>query len=61
VAVRGGLSTERFAQATALLWPSDGLANDEVARQHTTNDSVRARRPRFEVEESEGVGEIVLL
>jgi len=53
------LGHRKVVQAKALLLANDGLANNEVARRcHTTNDSVRAWRRRFEVEGIDGVGRI---
>ena len=49
----------KVVQAKALLLAADGVGNNEVARQcHTTNDSVRAWRRRFEAEGVDGVGRI---
>jgi transposase len=46
-------------QAQALLLAGDGAATNEVARRlHTTDDSVRAWRRRFESEGVAGVGKI---
>ena len=53
------LGHRKVVQAKALLLANDGLANNEVARRcHTTNDSVRAWRRRFEAEGVDGVGRI---
>ena len=49
----------KVIQAKALLLAADGVGTNEVARQcHTTNDSVRAWRRRFESEGVEGIGRI---
>ncbi len=49
----------KVVQAKVLLLAADGVANNEVARRcHTTNDSVRAWRRRFEEEGVDGVGRI---
>jgi transposase len=46
-------------QAKALLLAADGVATNEVARRcHTTDDSVRAWRRRFDEEGIDGVGRI---
>jgi transposase len=53
------LGHRKVVQAKALLLAADGLGNNEVARRcHTTNDSVRAWRRRFESEGVDGVGRI---
>ncbi len=49
----------KVVQAKALLLAADGVGTNEVARRcHTTNDSVRAWRRRFEAEGVDGVGRI---
>jgi transposase len=49
----------KVVQAKALLLAADGVGTNEVARRcHTTNDSVRAWRRRFEQEGVDGVGRI---
>jgi transposase len=49
----------KVIQAKALLLAADGVATNEVARRcHTTNDSVRTWRRRFETEGVDGVGRI---
>jgi putative transposase len=46
-------------QARALVLAASGLGTNEVARRcHTTNDSVRAWRRRFETDGVDGVGRI---
>jgi transposase len=53
------LGHHKVVQAKALLLAGDGVGTNEVARRcHTTNDSVRAWRRRFEAEGVEGVGRI---
>jgi transposase len=53
------LPHRRVVQAKALLLAADGVATNEVARRcHTTNESVRAWRRRFETEGVAGVGRI---
>jgi transposase len=53
------LGHRKVIQATALLLAGDGVGTNEVARRcHTTNESVRAWRRRFEVEGVDGVGRI---
>ena len=49
----------KVIQAKALLLAADGVGTNEVARRcHTTNDSMRAWRRRFESEAVEGIGRI---
>jgi len=49
----------KVIQAKALLLAADGVGTNEVARRcHTSNESVRAWRRRFETEGVEGVGRI---
>jgi transposase len=49
----------KVVQAKALLMAADGVGTNEVARRlHTTNDSVRAWRRRFEHDGVDGVGRI---
>src|SRR5487761_267025 len=49
----------KVVQAKALLLAADGVGTNEIARRcHTTNDSVRAWRRRFELEGIDGVGRI---
>jgi hypothetical protein len=49
----------KVVQAKALLLAGDGVGTNEVARQcHTSNESVRAWRRRFEAEGVDGVGRI---
>ena len=51
------LPHRKVMQAKALLLAADGVATNEVARRcHTTSDSVRAWRRRFQTEGVEGVG-----
>lgn len=46
-------------QAGALLLASEGVANEEIARRfHTTPDTVRRWRRRFELERVAGIGKI---
>jgi len=46
-------------QAGALLLASEGVANEEIARRfHTTPDTVRRWRRRFETEQLAGIGKI---
>ncbi len=53
------LGHRKVVQAKALLLAADGVGTNEVARRcHTTNESVRAWRRRFEAEGVEGVGRI---
>ncbi len=53
------LGHRKVMQAKALLLAGEGVGTNEVARRcHTTNESVRAWRRRFEVEGVEGVGRI---
>jgi transposase len=53
------LGHRKVIQAKALLLAADGVGNNEVARLcHTTNDSVRVWRRRFEAEGVEGIGRI---
>ena len=53
------LGHRKVIQAKALLLAADGVGTNEVARRcHTSNESVRAWRRRFEVEGVEGVGRI---
>jgi transposase len=53
------LGHRRVIQAKALLLAGEGVGTNEVARRcHTTNESVRAWRRRFEVEGVDGVGRI---
>jgi transposase len=53
------LGHRKVIQAKALLLAGDGVGTNEVARRcHTTNESVRAWRRRFEVEGVDGVGRI---
>jgi transposase len=53
------LGHRKVVQAKALLLAADGVGTNEVARRcHTSNESVRAWRRRFEVEGVEGVGRI---
>src|ERR1019366_1314870 len=49
----------KMVQARALLLAADGVGTNEVARRcHTSNESVRSWRRRFEAEGVEGVGRI---
>jgi transposase len=53
------LGHRKVVQAKALLLAGDGVGTNEVARCcHTSNESVRAWRRRFEVEDVDGVGRI---
>ncbi len=53
------LGHRKVVQAKALLLAADGVGNNEVARRcHTSNESVRAWRRRFEAEGVDGVGRI---
>ncbi len=53
------LGHRKVMQAKALLLAADGVGTNEVARRcHTTNESVRSWRRRFEVEGVGGVGRI---
>src|SRR5271155_3417902 len=53
------LGHRKVIQAKALLLAADGVGTNEVARRcHTSNESVRAWRRRFEAEGVEGVGRI---
>ncbi len=53
------LPHRKVVQANALLLAADGIGTNEVARRcHTTNDSVRSWRRRFEAEGVAGVGKI---
>ena len=53
------LGHRKVIQAEALLLAAGGVGTNEVARRcHTTNDSVRAWRRRFEAEGVEGIGRI---
>jgi transposase len=53
------LGHRKVIQAKALLLAGDGVGTNEVARRcHTSNESVRAWRRRFEVEGVDGVGMI---
>ena len=53
------LGHRKVVQAKALLLAADGVGTNEVARRyHTSNESVRAWRRRFESEGVEGVGRI---
>jgi hypothetical protein len=53
------LGHRNVVQAKALLLAADGVGNNEVARRcHTSNESVRALRRRFEAEGVDGVGRI---
>jgi transposase len=53
------LGHRKVVQAKALLLAGEGIGTNEVARRcHTTNESVRAWRRRFEIEGVEGVGRI---
>src|SRR5271168_2603822 len=53
------LGHRKVVQAKALLLAADGVGTNEVARRcHTSNESVRAWRRRFEAEGVEGVGRI---
>jgi hypothetical protein len=53
------LGHRKVIQAKALLLAADGVGTNEVARRcHTTNESVRAWRRRFEAEGVDGVGRI---
>ena len=53
------LDHRKVIQAKALLLAADGVGTNEVARRcHTSNESVRAWRRRFETEGVEGVGRI---
>ena len=53
------LPHRKVTQATALLLAADGVATNEVARRcHSSAESVRAWRRRFEAEGVEGVGRI---
>src|SRR5271155_3551648 len=53
------LGHRKVIQAKALLLAADGVGTNEVARRcHTSNESVRAWRRRFEAEGVDGVGRI---
>ena len=53
------LGHRKVIQAKALLLAADGVGTNEVARLcHTSNESVRAWRRRFEAQGVEGVGRI---
>ena len=53
------LGHRKVVQAKALLLAADGVGTNEVARRcHTSNESVRAWRRRFEAQGVEGVGRI---
>src|SRR5271157_1646692 len=53
------LGHRKVVQAKALLLAADGVGTNEVARRcHTSNESVRAWRRRFEAEGVDGVGRI---
>ena len=53
------LGHRKVVQAKALLLAADGVGTNEVARRcHTSNESVRAWRRRFEEEGVDGVGRI---
>jgi transposase len=53
------LGHRKVVQAKALLLAADGVGTNEVARRcHTTNESVRSWRRRFETDGVEGVGRI---
>src|ERR1035437_4782366 len=53
------LGHRRVVQAQALLLAGEGVGTNEVARRcHTSNESVRAWRRRFEQEGVDGVGRI---
>ena len=53
------LGHRKVVQAKALLLAAEGVGTNEVARRcHTSNESVRAWRRRFEAEGVEGVGRI---
>ena len=53
------LGHRKVVQAKALLMAADGVGTNEVARRcHTSNESVRAWRRRFETEGVHGVGRI---
>jgi transposase len=53
------LGHRKVIQAKALLLAADGVGTNEVARRcHTSNESVRAWRRRFETEGVDGVGRI---
>ena len=53
------LGHRKVVQAKALLLASEGVGTNEVARRcHTSNESVRAWRRRFEQEGVDGVGRI---
>jgi len=53
------MEPRRVVQANALLLAAGGVGTGEVARRcHTTSDSVRAWRCRFEVHGVDGVGRI---
>ena len=55
------LGHHKLVQAKALLLAGDGVGTNEVARQcHTSNESVRAWRRRFEAECVDRVGRIAL-
>ena len=55
------LGHRKVVQAKALLLAADGVGTNEVARRcHTSNESVRSWRRRFEAEGVEGVGRIAL-
>jgi transposase len=54
------LGHRKVVQAKALLLAADGVGTNEVARRcHTSNESVRAWRRRFEAEGVDGVGRII--
>ncbi len=53
------MGPRKVVQARALLLATGGVGTNEVARRcHTTNDSVRLWRRRFETEGVDGVGRI---
>jgi transposase len=53
------LGHRKVIQVKALLLAADGVGTNEVARRcHTSNESVRAWRRRFETEGVDGVGRI---
>jgi len=53
------LPHRQVIQAKGLLWATEGVANEEIARRcEVDSDSVRKWRGRFEQQGSEGVGKI---
>jgi transposase len=59
IAASSVLPHRQVVQAQALLWASDGVANEEIARRsRVDSDAVRRWRKRFTDKGIEGVGEI---